>query len=139
MHISGVSVGAAERLIEDSLQFAMERKQFGKPIAEHQLIQAMLADSKAEAYAGRCMVLEAARKRDEGHNISTEASCCKLFCTEMVGRVADKAVQIHGGSGYISEYAVERFYRDVRLFRLYEGTSQIQQIVIARNMIKGAQ
>ncbi len=139
LHISGVSVGAAERLIEDSLQFAMERKQFGKPIAEHQLIQAMLADSKAEAYAGRCMVLEAARKRDEGHNISTEASCCKLFCTEMVGRVADKAVQIHGGSGYISEYAVERFYRDVRLFRLYEGTSQIQQIVIARNMIKGAQ
>lgn len=139
LHISGVSVGAAERLIEESLKFAMERKQFGKPIAEHQLIQAMLADSKTEAYAGKSMVMEAARKRDEGHNISTEASCCKLFCTEMVGRVADKAVQIHGGSGYISEYAVERFYRDVRLFRLYEGTSQIQQIVIARNMIKGAQ
>ncbi len=139
LHISGVSVGAAERLIEESLKFAMERKQFGKPIAEHQLIQAMLADSKAEAYAGRCMVLEAARKRDAGNNISTEASCCKLFCTEMVGRVADRAVQIHGGSGYISEYAVERFYRDVRLFRLYEGTSQIQQIVIARNMVRDAQ
>ena len=138
LHISGVSVGAAERLIQESLTFAMERKQFGKPICEHQLIQAMLADSKAEAYAGRSMVLEAARKRDEGHNISTEASCCKLFCTEMVGRVADRAVQIHGGSGYISEYAVERFYRDVRLFRLYEGTSQIQQIVIARNMVKDA-
>lgn len=138
LHISGVSVGAAERLIEDSLQYAIERKQFGKPIAEHQLIQAMLADSKAEAYAARCMVLEAARKRDEGHNISTEASCCKLFATEMVGRVADRAVQIHGGAGYISEYAVERFYRDVRLFRLYEGTSQIQQIVIARNMVRDA-
>jgi acyl-CoA dehydrogenase len=139
LHISGVSVGAAERLIDESLKFAMERKQFGKPIAEHQLIQAMLADSKAEAYAGKSMVMEAARKRDGGHNISTEASCCKLFCTEMVGRVADRAVQIHGGSGYISEYAVERFYRDVRLFRLYEGTSQIQQIVIARNMVRDAQ
>ncbi len=138
LHISGVSVGAAERLIEDALNFAMERKQFGKPIAEHQLIQAMLADSKAEAYAARCMVLEAARKRDEGHQISTEASCCKLFATEMVGKVADRAVQIHGGAGYMSEYAVERFYRDVRLFRLYEGTSQIQQIVIARNMIRDA-
>ncbi|GAB1266519.1 acyl-CoA dehydrogenase family protein [Aurantivibrio infirmus] len=138
LHISGVSVGAAERLIEDALKFAMERKQFGKPIAEHQLIQAMLADSKAEAYAARCMVLEAARKRDEGHQISTEASCCKLFATEMVGKVADRAVQIHGGAGYMSEYAVERFYRDVRLFRLYEGTSQIQQIVIARNMIRDA-
>ncbi|MGH1472642.1 MAG: acyl-CoA dehydrogenase family protein [Cellvibrionaceae bacterium] len=138
LHISGVSVGAAERLIEDALQFAIERKQFGKPIAEHQLIQAMLADSKAEAYAARCMVLEAARKRDEGNNISTEASCCKLFATEMVGKVADRAVQIHGGAGYISEYAVERFYRDVRLFRLYEGTSQIQQIVIARNMVRDA-
>lgn len=138
LHISAISVGAAERLIEDALQFAMERKQFGKPIAEHQLIQAMLADSKAEAYAARAMVLDAARKRDEGHKISTEASCCKLFATEMVGRVADRAVQIHGGAGYISEYAVERFYRDVRLFRLYEGTSQIQQIVIARNMVRDA-
>lgn len=138
LHISAISVGAAERLIEDALRFAMERKQFGKPIAEHQLIQAMLADSKAEAYAARAMVLDAARKRDEGHQISTEASCCKLFATEMVGRVADRAVQIHGGAGYISEYAVERFYRDVRLFRLYEGTSQIQQIVIARNMVRDA-
>ncbi|GAB1258750.1 acyl-CoA dehydrogenase family protein [Aurantivibrio plasticivorans] len=138
LHISGVATGAAERLIDDALQFAIERKQFGKPIAEHQLIQAMLADSKAEAYAARAMVLEAARKRDEGHQISTEASCCKLFATEMVGRVADRAVQIHGGAGYMAEYAVERFYRDVRLFRLYEGTTQIQQIVIARNMIRDA-
>lgn len=139
LHISGVCVGAAERLIQESLDFAMQRKQFGKPIAEHQLIQAMLADSKAEAYAARCMVLETARKRDEGQQISTEASCCKLFAAEMVGRVADRAVQIHGGSGYIAEYAVERFYRDVRLFRLYEGTSQIQQIVIARNMVREVQ
>jgi len=138
LHISGVSVGVAERLIDDALKYAMERKQFGKPIAEHQLIQAMLADSKTETYAARCMVLETARARDRGENVSTESAACKLFATEMVGRVADRAVQIHGGAGYISEYAVERFYRDVRLFRLYEGTSQIQQIIIARNMIKDA-
>ncbi len=138
LHISGVSVGVADRLIEDALKYAMERKQFGKPIVEHQLIQAMLADSKTESYAARCMVLETARKRDAGDNVSTESAACKLFATEMVGRVADRAVQIHGGAGYISEYAVERFYRDVRLFRLYEGTSQIQQIIIARNMIKDA-
>jgi acyl-CoA dehydrogenase len=138
LHISGVSVGVAERLIDDALKYAMERKQFGKPIAEHQLIQAMLADSKTETYAARCMVLETARARDRGENVSTESAACKLFSTEMVGRVADRAVQIHGGAGYISEYAVERFYRDVRLFRLYEGTSQIQQIIIAKNMIKDA-
>lgn len=138
LHISGVSVGVAERLIEDALDFAINRKQFGVPIAEHQLIQAMLADSKTETYAARCMVLETARARDAGKNVSTESAACKLFATEMVGRVADRAVQIHGGAGYISEYAVERFYRDVRLFRLYEGTSQIQQLIIARNMIKAA-
>lgn len=138
LHISGVSVGVAERLIDDALTYAIHRKQFGQPIAEHQLIQAMLADSKTEAFAARCMVLETARMRDRGANVSTEASACKLFATEMVGRVADRAVQIHGGAGYISEYAVERFYRDVRLFRLYEGTSQIQQLIIARNMIRDA-
>ena len=136
LHIAAVCVGVAERLIDDALHYAMERKQFGKPIAEHQLIQAMLADSKTEAYAAKCMVMDAARLRDNGKQISTEASCCKLFGSEMVGRVADRAVQIHGGSGYISEYAVERFYRDVRLFRLYEGTSEIQRIVIARNMVR---
>jgi len=98
----------------------------------------MLADSQAELYAARCMVLDAARKRDEGRNVATEASCCKLFASEMCGRVADRAVQIFGGAGYLSDYGIERFYRDVRLFRLYEGTSQIQQIVIARNMVREA-
>jgi acyl-CoA dehydrogenase len=138
LHISGVSVGVAERLIADALDFAMQRKQFGKPIAEQQLIQAMLADSQTDTYAAKCMTEETARKRDNGENISTESSACKLFATEMVGKVADRAVQIHGGAGYMSEYAVERFYRDVRLFRLYEGTSQIQQLIIARNMIRNA-
>lgn len=139
LHISAVCVGVAERLIRDALQYAIERKQFGQPIAEHQLIQAMLADSETEAYAGRSMVLDAARRMDAGENVSKFASCAKLFCAEMVGRVADRAVQIFGGSGYIREYPVERFYRDVRLFRLYEGTTQIQQIVVARNMIREAQ
>jgi len=136
LHISAVSVGAAERMLDDALRYAVERKQFGQPIASFQLIQAMLADSKAEIYAAKCMVLDAARRRDQGENISTEASCSKMFATEMCGRVADRCVQIHGGAGYISEYSIERFYRDVRLFRLYEGTTQIQQIIIARNMIK---
>lgn len=138
LHISAACVGVAERLIDDSLRYAMEREQFGKPIAEFQLIQAMLADSRAESYAARCMVLETARKRDRGGNVSTEAACCKMFASEMVGRVADRAVQIHGGAGYIADYGVERFYRDVRLFRIYEGTTQIQQLVIARNMIREA-
>lgn len=138
LHISGVSVGVAQRLIDDALEYAMQRKQFGKPLAEQQLIQAMFADSQTDTYAAKCMTEETARRRDNGDNVSTESSACKLFATEMVGRVADRAVQIHGGAGYMSEYAVERFYRDVRLFRLYEGTSQIQQLIIARNMIKNA-
>jgi acyl-CoA dehydrogenase len=136
LHISALCVGIAERLIRDAVQYATQRKQFGQPISEFQLIQAMIADSQAELYAARCMVLDAARKRDRGENTTLEAACCKMFVTEMVGRVADRAVQIHGGAGYISEYAVERFYRDVRLFRIFEGTTQIQQLVIARETIK---
>ncbi len=138
LHIAAVCVGTAERLIADSLRYAMERRQFGKAIAEFQLVQAMLADSRTEAYAARSMVLDAARRKDAGEAIATEASCCKLFASEMVGRVADRAVQVHGGAGYIADYGIERFYRDVRLFRIYEGTSQIQQLVIARNMIRDA-
>ncbi len=134
LHISAIAVGAAERLIHEALGFACERQQFGKPIVDFQLIQAMLADSRAEAYAARSMVLDASARFDRGERLTMEAACCKYFCTEMVGRVADRAVQIHGGAGYMSEYVVERFYRDVRLFRIYEGTSQIQQLVIAREM-----
>jgi acyl-CoA dehydrogenase len=138
LHISAVCVGAADRLIRDSLNYAISRKQFGEPIAQKQLIQAMLADSRAESYAARCMIEETARRKDDGKNVSTEAACCKMFASEMVGRVADRAVQIHGGAGYVADYGIERFYRDVRLFRIYEGTTQIQQIVIARNMIAEA-
>ena len=136
IHIAALCVGVAERMLKDALGYAIERKQFGEAIAGFQLVQAMLADSQTELYAARCMVMDAARKRDDGLNVSTEASCCKLFASEMCGRVADRAVQIFGGAGYLSDYSIERFYRDVRIFRLYEGTSQIQQIVIARNMVR---
>jgi acyl-CoA dehydrogenase len=139
LHIAAVCVAAAERMLADALDYAMDRKQFGQPIAEFQLVQAMLADSKTEIYAARSMVVDAARRRDDGLDVGTEAACAKLFASEMCGRVADRAVQIHGGAGYVSDYAIERFYRDVRLFRIYEGTSQIQQLVIARNMIRDAQ
>ncbi|HEV2549024.1 MAG TPA: acyl-CoA dehydrogenase family protein [Stellaceae bacterium] len=138
LHIAAVCVGVAERLIRDSVRYAKERVQFGEPIGNFQLVQAMLADSRTEAYAARAMVLDAARRKDAGETVATEASCCKYFASEMVGRVADRAVQIHGGAGYVADFAIERFYRDVRLFRLYEGTSQIQQIVIARNLLRGA-
>jgi acyl-CoA dehydrogenase len=137
LHISGVCVGVAERLIEESVRYAREREQFGQKIGEFQLIQGMLADSQTETYAARSMVLDAARKRDLGENVTMEAACAKYFASEMVGRVADRAVQIFGGAGYVADYGIERFYRDVRIFRLYEGTSQIQQIVIARNLLRG--
>ncbi len=137
LHISGVCIGVAERLIRECVAYARERKQFGNPIGDFQLIQAMLADSKTEAYAARCMVLDAAKKRDAGERVTMEAACCKYFASEMVGRVADRAVQIFGGAGYVADYGIERFYRDVRIFRIYEGTSQIQQLVIARNLLRG--
>ena len=136
LHISAVSAGAAKRLVEDSVNYARERRQFGTEIGNFQLIQALLADSRTEYYAGKCMVEETALRYTRGEQVTEEVACCKLFCTEMVNRVADRAVQIFGGSGYIADYNVERFYRDVRLFRLYEGTSQIQQLIIARNMLK---
>lgn len=138
LHIAAVCVGIAERLLAESLRYAGERRQFGRPIGEFQLIQAMLADSYAESLAARAMVLEAARGRDRGESVATQSGACKMFASEMVGRVADRAVQLFGGAGYIADYGIERFYRDVRLFRIYEGTTQIQQLVIARNLLREA-
>jgi acyl-CoA dehydrogenase len=134
LHISALSVGIAERLVEEMVRYASERKQFGKPIIEHQLVMGMIAESYAEAAAGRAMVLDAVRKYDAKEKTALIASATKMWCTEMVGRVADRAVQVHGGAGYIADYAVERFYRDVRILRLYEGTTQIQQMVIGREL-----
>ncbi|MDQ2877852.1 MAG: acyl-CoA dehydrogenase family protein [Pseudomonadota bacterium] len=136
LHIAAVCVGVAERLIADCVAYASERKQFGKPIAEHQLIQGMIADSKTEALAARALVLETAAAKDVGTDVVMESAAAKYFASEMVGRVADRAVQIFGGAGYIADYGIERLYRDVRLFRIYEGTSQIQQIIIARETLK---
>jgi acyl-CoA dehydrogenase len=130
------SVGSAQRLLDESISYAKTRRQFGQPIGSFQLIQAMLADSAAEIYAGRSMVCMAAWRKDQGHNINKDAAMAKLWCSEMVGRVADRAVQIHGGMGYMRGMAVERFYRDVRLIRIYEGTSEIQRLVVARELLK---
>ena len=131
----------ARRVLNESRRYAAERKQFGQRIGDFQLIQAMLADSQAELYAGWSMVQDCASRYD-GRNpsvpdakITMLASCCKMFCTEMVGRVVDRGVQIHGGAGYMNEYVVERFFRDARLLRLYEGTTQIQQIIIGRYLV----
>jgi acyl-CoA dehydrogenase len=136
LHIAAVCVGVAERLIADSVAYAATRIQGGKPIAEHQLIQGMIADMKTESLAAKALVLQTATEKDAGDNVSMAAAAAKYFASEMVGRVADKAVQIFGGAGYVADYGIERFYRDVRIFRIYEGTSQIQQIIIARETMK---
>ncbi len=136
LHISSVCIGVAERLIADCVAYAAERRQFGAPIASFQLIQGMIADSKTEAMAARALTLESARKRDAGETVTLEAAASKYYASEMVGRVADRAVQIFGGAGYVADYGIERLYRDVRIFRIYEGTSQIQQVVIARETMK---
>lgn len=134
-----VAVGAAQRLLELSLEHATQRVQFGRPIAEFQAIQFMLADMATQLYAGRQMLYHAARLRDRrGEAVTREASMVKLFCSEMAGRVADMALQIHGGMGYMKEVQVERFYRDLRLTRIFEGTSEIQRLIIARDLIKEA-
>ena len=138
LHIAAVCVGVATRILADALRYAMERKQFGQRIGDFQLVQAMLADSQTELYATRCMVVDAAQRRDAGENIVLQAASAKLFASEMCGRVADRAVQIFGGAGYVADSGIERFYRDVRLFRIYEGTTQIQQLVVARQMMRAA-
>jgi acyl-CoA dehydrogenase len=133
--IAAMCTGVMARLIDESVTFARERSQGGRPIAGYQLIQAMLADSQTEYMAARALVLDAAARYDAGTDRRLAPSAAKYFASEAVGRIADRAVQIHGGSGYMRGVPVERLYRDVRLFRIYEGTSQIQQLVIAREML----
>lgn len=137
LHISAICVGVCERLIADMAGFAASRVQGGKAIAEHQMIQAMIADSQAETMAAKALVIATADKRDRGESITLDGAASKLIASETVGRVADRAVQIHGGAGYIADYGIERLYRDVRLFRLYEGTSEIQRLIIAREVMRG--
>lgn len=135
IHIAAICVGMAQRLVDESVAWAQQREQSGKPIGAFQLIQGMIADSQTDLLAGRGMVLETARAYDDRSDTRIGPSCAKYFCSEMVGRVADRAVQIHGGAGYIRGVPVERFYRDARLFRIYEGTSQIQQVIIAKQLL----
>jgi acyl-CoA dehydrogenase len=136
LHISAVCIGVAERLIKDCVAYMSERKQFGQALSNFQLLQGMIADSKTESLAAKALTLETARKRDAGESVTMEAAAAKYFASEMVGRVADRAVQIFGGAGYVADHGIERLYRDVRIFRIYEGTSQIQQVVIAREVLK---
>lgn len=136
IHISAVATGLASRMLNDAVKYASERRQFGSAISDFQLIQGMIADSETDIYAAKCMIRDAARAKDAGEDTKRRASCTKLFATEMAGRVADRAIQILGGAGYISDYGMERLYRDMRLFRIYEGTSQIQQLIIAKDVIQ---
>jgi acyl-CoA dehydrogenase len=138
VHIAALCVGLAQRIQDESVRHAATSKQGGRVIGEHQLVQALLAESQAELHAGRALVLDVAARYDSGEDVTIGPSSAKLFCSEMVGRVADRGVQVHGGLGYMRTVAVERFYRDARLFRIYEGTSEIQKIVIGRALIKGA-
>lgn len=119
------------------VRYARERRQFGQAPAEFQLVQALIADSQTDLLPSRALVLEGARKRDRGQRVTLEASAAKYFASEAVGRVADRAVQVFGGAGYVADCGIERFYRDVRVFRIYEGSSQIQQLIIARETLRG--
>ena len=136
LSVAAASTGYAKRILDYALTYAMERKAFGETISGFQLIQAMLADSKTEIYASECMLYDAARRADAGDRIAVPAACTKMFASEMCSRVADRCVQILGGAGYLQEYDAERFYRDSRIYRIYEGTTQIQQLIIAKNMIR---
>lgn len=138
IHIAALCVGMADRLVDESVGYTRTREQGGKAIAAFQLVQGLVADSVTDLYAGRALVLDVARRFDDGSDLRVGPATAKYFASEMVGRVADRAVQIHGGTGYMRETTVERFYRDARLFRIYEGTSQIQQVIIAREVIGAA-
>ena len=138
INLAALSTGPAIRMLDEAVAYARERRQFGKPIGEHQLVQAMLADCKVEIEAARALILQTARKRDDGEDVTMDVSLCKYYATEMCGRVADKVVQIFGGQGWVKERCIERFYRDVRPFRIYEGTSQIHQLNIARLLLRDA-
>lgn len=136
LSVAAMGVGMGRRILDTALGYATERKAFGEVIANFQLIQAMLADSEAELYAAECMIADACARADRGENILRKAAAAKLFATETCGRVADRCVQIYGGAGYLAEYPAERFFRDARILRIYEGTSQIMQLQIAKQLLR---
>ena len=134
--VAASGLGMARRLIDEAARYAVQRKQFGQPISEFQLVQAMLADSETEYLAGHALVMQAGQALARGEDVRNQAAAAKYFCSEALSRIADRALQIHGGSGYVAEHHVERLYRDARALRIYEGTSQVLQLVIARTMLK---
>ena len=136
LSVAGMGVGMGRRILDTAVRYATERKAFGEAISNFQLIQAMLADSDAELYAAECMIADACARADRGENIMRKAAACKMFASETAGRVADRCVQIHGGAGYLAEYEAERFFRDARILRIYEGTTQIMQLQIAKQMLR---
>ncbi len=136
LSVAAAASGYARRALDSALRYANERKAFGEPIAQFQLIQAMLAESEIEIYAAECMLADAARRADAGENILRKAAAAKVFASEMCGRVVDRVVQIYGGAGYLAEYDAERFFRDARIYRIYEGTTQILQLQIAKHMLR---
>ncbi|WP_313804439.1 acyl-CoA dehydrogenase family protein [Sphingobium sp.] len=136
VNVASSCVGQGRRILHEALAFATNRQQFGQPIADFQLVQALLADSYADLFATECMLRETARRVATGERVSLEASALKMFASEAVGRIADRAVQIHGGAGYMRDSVVERLYRDVRVLRIYEGTTQIQQIIIGKELAR---
>lgn len=135
IHLAALCTGPAIRMLDEAIRFVSTRKQSGQYLADFQLIQAMIADCQTEIHAARALIQETARQRDCGEDVTLSASICKYFASEMCGRVADRCVQMFGGYGYIADYGIEHFYRDVRLFRLYEGTSQIHQLNIAKRTL----
>lgn len=136
LHVAAIALGMAQAAMEEAIAYAKQRVAFGKPIAEHQVIQYKIADMATQIYAGRQMLYDACRLHDEGHNVHLQAAMAKLFCTEAAWRIVDEAVQIHGGMGYMQGVPVERMYRDVRLLRIVEGTSEIQRRIISRAVLK---
>ncbi len=134
--VGAASTGYARRALDSALRYATERKAFGEPIANFQLIQQMLAESETEIYAAECMMADVTRRTDAGENVIRKAAAFKVFASEMCGRVVDRVVQIYGGAGYLAEYDAERFFRDARIYRIYEGTTQILQLQIAKHMLR---
>ncbi len=138
IHLAALCTGPAIRMLDEAVAWTCQRRQFGQPVAGFQLVQALIADCQTEIQAARALILQTARQRDDGEDVAMQASICKYFASETCGRVADRCVQMLGGTGFIQGHAIERFYRDVRLFRLYEGTSQIHQLNIAKRTIAAA-
>ncbi|MEO1922578.1 MAG: acyl-CoA dehydrogenase family protein [Sphingomonadaceae bacterium] len=137
--VGAASAGYARRALDSALKYATERKAFGEPIANFQLIQQMLAESETEIYAAECMMRDVTARVDRGENTIRQAAAFKVFASEMCGRVMDRVVQIYGGAGYLAEYDAERFFRDARIYRIYEGTTQILQLQIAKHMLRDFQ